>query len=224
MSIMKYYGLTLILVGVLICTGCSNQNEVAEKEKAFHELEVQVAEKESAFHELEVEVEQLKKDNASLETTVRANDSELDRLKDSVSRDDEKNESSEAFWEGYEDKLAGASTLEAIFDLYTPRLDGAYSEGYCATLYDLFVQYGEKEFVTKLAAVEDHSEIGDIISCLTSEMDQLYYYGEEQNLENYKNNLMVLATENDRTNREKQICYQLLADIEWIEQYGKDFL
>ncbi len=199
---------TLILIGVLICTGCSNQNEVVEKEKAFQELEV--------------EVEQLKKENASLETTVRANNSELDRLRDRVSTYDEENERREAFWEGYEDKLAAATTLEAIFDLYTPGLDGAYSEGYYATLYDLFVQYGEKEFVTKLAVIDDIFEIDDIIRCLISEMGQMYCYGEEPNLENYKNNLMVLATEDDLTNREKQICYQLIADIEWIEQYGKD--
>ncbi|MBF4691544.1 hypothetical protein [Fusibacter ferrireducens] len=209
MKMIKCYGATLILIGALLCVGCSNLNEAAEKEKAYHELEAEIV--------------QLKAEKLSLETTVKANNGELDSLRDSVSMSDDEIENSEVFWEGYEEKLAAASTLGAVFDLYTPRLDGAYSEGYYATLYDLFVQYGEKEFVEKLAIIENRENIDDIVSCLTSEMTQLYWYDEFPDLETHKKNLLALVSEKELSYREKQICYHLLADLEWIEQYGNDY-
>ncbi|MBN2899891.1 MAG: hypothetical protein JXO44_14070 [Clostridia bacterium] len=123
-------------------------------------------------------------------------------------------------WDAFETKLYEASSLKEVIELYTPRMDGAYSEGYSAVVYDYYRNLGAKEFVRQLAESATEDNLSGVISRLTGEMGLYYDNDGEIDLEAHKAELDDLSKDEDTSSKEQEIINHILVDMEAIIKGG----
>ena len=68
----------------------------------------------------------------------------------------------------FEENMKKAATLEDIFDLYEPHLDGAYGYGYMTTLVHFFKSNSSYEFISTLSQLENYEKALEIARELSS--------------------------------------------------------
>ncbi len=121
------------------------------------------------------------------------------------------------FWMEYENAFGSTKSVQELFDLYRDGLDGAMSEGYGATLYVYYKEIGASNFIKELANLPQYYNISGIVESLSSEMYLYYANSGDINMASHQSDLKHLL-DNSESLREKHIIYQLLANIEDIQE------
>lgn len=120
----------------------------------------------------------------------------------------------------YEIQLFSTENIEELFELYRQNLDGAYSEGYGAKLYDYYKTIGEMEFIERLEPYSIYKTNG-IIDHLATEMSLNYFNDGVIDMEAHSKSLLETLDSNDLSYKEKYIIYKIVATIEEMVNYKK---
>lgn len=116
-------------------------------------------------------------------------------------------------WDDFEDQLYHADSFEKVIELYYSNLDGAYSEGYSAVVYDYYLEMGADRFIKVLAEHGNRYNTYGIVSYLTMEMDLYFSNDGDIDLLKIKEDIESVPC---LTNKEKSIAYQILSNIDEI--------
>lgn len=117
----------------------------------------------------------------------------------------------------FEERLDKIKRVNDLFSLYSPSLDGSNAEGYSYALYSFFETDGAEQFISSLSKINDPTNISGIVFFLTCEIELEYENDDTFDMNAISDQLNHLLAQKELSSREKQIIYQILADIEQMK-------
>lgn len=220
--IKKQSPLTVALIVVIIILGVLLIKNIEDKNTVIKTNETLQSEIETLNSKIEIQDEDISNKEIEIEGLQSKNDELQQIAKYFIGRpqlEGETNENeikSSDFWLEYETKLFESKSLSEVIGLYYTSLDGAASEGYSAIVYYYYQELGAKEFVKQLSENCQRYNVGGILYHLTAEMDLYYSNDGDIDLEEIEMDFKNLDNEG-LSNRERNILYRVLADIEDIK-------